>query len=336
MEIPPTFEMIMLCLLSIAVPAALWLGAMLRAERSKLAQQHAVLDRIENIARMGHWHFDPVRNTQHWSAQMCRIYGLDTIITPDQELRRELDRDGGDFLRQTLQEHAETRESFRIEYDIIRPDRAERLLRMDAMNTFDGQTNLRFVDAVVTDVTDEYQQTMKLAEEKSAALELALTDPLTGLANRRRMMAEIDRQIMICRQHFEERDRNLSLIVFDLDHFKTVNDTFGHQAGDKVLQRIAEITLEHVRDGDVVGRVGGDEFVWLLPDACAEIASNAAIRLRRAIAAGSGLDGIPPITASAGHATWIAGDTGLSLFAGADAALYGAKRAGRNQVRMAA
>ena len=340
MEILPQFYTILLgILLSAAAAAALVLAVRLRMTRGRLMQQFAILNRIESLAQMGHWHYDPVRGTQYWSPQMCRIYGIEDSAEAAGSTGHQLDRNGGDFLWQTLRDHAEARGVFRIEYDIIGTGGAERLLRMDALNAFDSHGSLRYVDAVISDVTDEYHHTRQLAADKAAALQvaaearaLAMTDPLTGLANRRKAMGEIDQRILQCRQE----GRKLSLIIFDLDHFKSINDGFGHQAGDAVLQRIAAIAMAQIRDSDLVARVGGEEFIWLLPDACSDIASNAAERLRRAIEAGSGLSGMPPVTASVGYASWQPGDTSLTLFAGADAALYQAKEAGRNQVRMAA
>lgn len=337
--LPQFYAIPLVILLCIAKVGVIFLTVTLRLTRGRLAQQYAILNRIENLAKLGHWHYDPVRETQYWSPQMRRIYGIEDRAEVAGSTGHQLDRTGGDFLWQTLRDHAEARDVFRIEYDIIGPDGAERLLRMDALNAFDGNGKLRYVDAVISDVTAEYRQTRQLAAEKTAALELAaearalaMTDPLTGLANRRKAMAEIDRRILQCRQE----GRKLSLIIFDLDHFKSINDGFGHQAGDEVLKRIAGIALSQVRDSDLVGRVGGEEFIWLLPDAGCEIAANAAERLCRAIEASSGSPEVPPVTASIGYAVWQPGDTSLTLFAAADAALYRAKDAGRNQVRMAA
>ncbi len=340
MEILPQFYAISLgILLCAAVAAVHFLAVTLRMTRARLAQQHAILNRIESLAKMGHWHYDPVRGTQYWSPQMRRIYGIEDSAEAAGSTGHQLDRNGGDALWRSLRDHAEARDVFRIEYDIIGPEGAERLLRMDALNAFDGNGTLRYVDAVISDVTDEYRQTRQLAEEKTEALELAaearvlaMTDPLTGLANRRKAMAEIDQRILQCRQD----GGKLSLIIFELDHFKSINDGFGHQAGDEVLKRIAGIALSQIRDSDLLGRVGGEEFIWLLPDACCEIAGNAAERLCRAIEASSRPSGVPPVTASVGYAIWQPGDTSLTLFAAADAALYRAKEAGRNQVRMAA
>lgn len=102
------------------------------------------------------------------------------------------------------------------------------------------------------------------------------------------------------------------------------------------MRRIAAITREQVREGDIVDRMGGEEFVWVLPGANLELARVAADRLRLAIAAGSASGEVPPVTVSIGIASALSGDTGLSLFGRADEALYDAKNAGRNTVRMAA
>lgn len=126
------------------------------------------------------------------------------------------------------------------------------------------------------------------------------------------------------------------MIAFDIDHFKQVNDRFGHAAGDKVLQRVAEIACGEARASDLVGRIGGEEFVWILPDAGLDVARGAALRLRRAIERGSGNVELPTVTASIGFATWAQGDDTASLLARADAALYAAKGAGRNKVKQAA
>jgi diguanylate cyclase (GGDEF)-like protein len=172
---------------------------------------------------------------------------------------------------------------------------------------------------------------MALATARRAQ-ELANTDPLTGLANRRYAMTEIDRAIMLARKH----KTALSLIVLDLDHFKAVNDTHGHVAGDRVLSKVARLAQLVVPDGGMAARFGGEEFVILLPDGGPHEACAFAEKLRWTIESGSAVENVPGVTASIGYASFEASDTSLTLFARADAALYEAKTAGRNQIRMAA
>lgn len=144
------------------------------------------------------------------------------------------------------------------------------------------------------------------------------TDPLTGLANRRRLDVEL--QTAVDRAH---RTRSpLAVAVLDIDHFKSVNDTRGHDEGDRLLLAAAHAWSAQLRPGDVLARQGGDEFVVVLPGSSREDALATARRLVAAMPAGS--------TASAGVAGLGEADSVSALMRRADGALYEAKRAGRN------
>jgi two-component system, cell cycle response regulator len=157
----------------------------------------------------------------------------------------------------------------------------------------------------------------------------ALTDDLTGLANRRYGARQLEREVALGVRH----GRLLALVRIDVDHFKAINDTHGHQAGDQVLAEVAQRLAGAVRGGDELARWGGDEFVAILPGTDKAGALRAAERLRAAAAvapiqaAGTALD----VTVSVGWADW-EGDTPDDLLARADRALYRAKDTGRNQV----
>jgi diguanylate cyclase (GGDEF)-like protein len=154
----------------------------------------------------------------------------------------------------------------------------------------------------------------------------ATTDPLTGLKNRGAIMERL-------RLMLDDVMRNGAVCMLDLDHFKRINDELGHAAGDDCLRRISEVALGAVRAGDVVGRIGGEEFLLVMPGAASDAAMMVAERLRQAIQF-SGLrhsDGAP-VTGSIGVATANVGDTPETLLARADGALYEAKRTGRNKI----
>jgi two-component system, cell cycle response regulator len=157
----------------------------------------------------------------------------------------------------------------------------------------------------------------------------ALTDDLTGLANRRHGAHQLEREVALCVRH----GRLLSLVRVDVDHFKSINDTHGHQAGDSVLGEVARRLAGAVRGGDELARWGGDEFVAILPGTDKAGALRAAERLRAAVAAApveaAGMS--LAVTISAGWAHW-SGDTPDDLLARADRALYSAKEAGRDTV----
>ena len=177
-----------------------------------------------------------------------------------------------------------------------------------------------------------------LGRFRQAQIELERTasiDHLTGLANRREALTVLNRQIAISRRY----RRPLSLAIVDIDHFKKVNDTFGHPGGDEVLRRVAELSSEIMREHDLVGRLGGEEFIIVLPDADADAAMIACDRLRSTIAATALLletGQTLSVTLSAGIAQLEPGDNQDALLAKADDALYRAKAAGRDRVLLAA
>jgi diguanylate cyclase len=126
----------------------------------------------------------------------------------------------------------------------------------------------------------------------------------------------------------------LALAMLDIDHFKQINDRFGHLAGDQVLRMAAETILSQLRPYDLAGRFGGDEVVLLLPETTARQAECVVDRVRGAVASAAAVIGAGSVTVSAGISELGGGATGLDgLLAAADAALYEAKRAGRNQIR---
>lgn len=163
---------------------------------------------------------------------------------------------------------------------------------------------------------------------------VAATDSLTALLNRQAFEILL-RQAML---DAERSSRPLSLVLFDIDFFKEVNDRHGHLSGDHVLSAIAQLGREAVRENDIVARWGGEEFVILLRNCALENAFRLADKLRAAIAAHD--FALPPpsaaITASFGVAEYLSKESEAGLFARADKALYDAKAAGRNCVEVAA
>ena len=173
----------------------------------------------------------------------------------------------------------------------------------------------------------------KLREMLQRSVALAYTDTLTGVYNRRYMNAHLDRKIM----EIAETVKPVSVLMFDIDHFKRINDTHGHKAGDEVLVEMAQRVSRGVRDIDLVSRYGGEEFVIVMPDADVEVAVNVAERVRALVGDQpfevSGEAGALDVTISVGVATTRdPTETTESLIGRADEALYRAKGRGRNCV----
>ncbi len=162
----------------------------------------------------------------------------------------------------------------------------------------------------------------------------ALLDGLTGLANRRSCEETLNAELA----RSERFPGPLALVITDLDDFKEVNDRYGHQAGDVVLREFATLLRESVRDIDLAGRWGGEEFLLVLPGTDLEGAAHVADRIRRALAGRIVLsvDGEPiSVTASFGVAAHPEAQSASALFSAADSALYEAKRTGKNRVSVA-
>lgn len=171
------------------------------------------------------------------------------------------------------------------------------------------------------------ERTADLERANEELTRLARHDPMTGLLNRRGFTERLRSAL----SHAERRRSPLAMVIVDADHFKRINDTFGHDAGDETLKRIAEALRVRLRESDVVARLGGEEFVLLLPDTSPESARLVADDIVATIAAIE-IPGVGRVTVSCGVSAVSLGlDDGTAALRHADEALYRAKAAGRNR-----
>lgn len=189
-----------------------------------------------------------------------------------------------------------------------------------AMHQESGLANLSLARANVS-----------LKQRETRIIEISLTDALTGVGNRHKMELAMAEEIARTRRH----GVRLCAAMVDVDHFKSVNDRYGHGAGDAVLRRLGTLLREQTRPNDIVARYGGEEFVVLMPHTALAGAVVVAERIRTVLA-GEVIAPVPePVTASFGVAELLAAEGGEAFLARADRALYAAKREGRNRVAMA-
>lgn len=189
-----------------------------------------------------------------------------------------------------------------------------------------------FVASATRSLAQALETAWRLKHEMELAHRLAMvascTDELTTLNNRRAFFDQARAQHALCRG----QRRLVAVLMLDIDHFKQINDTFGHAAGDQVLQRIGAVIKAALREDDIAGRLGGEEFAVLLPDTPQAAACDIAERLRAAIAQVN-VSAEHRVTASIGVACASANDTELdTLLSGADKAMYRAKATGRDRV----
>ena len=283
--------------------------------------------------------FNGKHNLKHVTNQAQALEAATEAINPFELVIVSFDKEHYDGLRlcSQLKSMEATRQTPILV--IVEPDDHKSLLRALDMGVNDYL--MRPVDrqellARVNTQVRRWRYAERLRASVKASIEMAITDALTGLYNRRYLETHLGNMI----EHYINRGKALSVISVDVDFFKAINDTYGHDVGDKVLQELASRLRQNTRSIDLCCRVGGEEFIMVLPGTSTELAMTIAERLRKAIGQKSFAVGLPqlvPVTASLGIATLLGVEDSLEkLLKRADTALYKAKREGRNRVVLAA
>lgn len=298
------------------------------------------LEMSEHLAGVGHWRLNLTNDHLFWSDEVYRIHGVEPglpiSVASAMEFYHVDDRDRiNDLITHTI----ETNVPYEFQAKIRRQDGEIRhLFSRGEVEVANGRAIAIF--GICRDITEQVMTTRELAEARvqaesdaKTAMELAETDVLTSIANRRKAMAVLNAEVA----RAEATGSPLSIALLDIDHFKSVNDRLGHAGGDEVIRRIAQTCVATLRGTDFVGRLGGEEFVLILPGSDTDVAVMVAERVRKAIEKleWAPLD-LPGVTVSIGLTNHGPGRDGDSLLQEADAALYRAKREGRNRLRMAA
>lgn len=220
--------------------------------------------------------------------------------------------------------------SFRGELEYFCRDGSTIWAEVIALPMFDAQGNFQKLLGVSRDISERKRFERQLLEANQELERLAITDGLTGIWNRRHLETRIEQEIARSDRYGEP----LSLILCDLDHFKTINDRFGHQCGDQVLIEFCRRVQQQLRSSDGFGRWGGEEFMILLPCSDAIAARALADKLRQVIGA-TPFDPIGTVTSSFGVAQRRPKEPEGEWLQRVDEQLYAAKAAGRNRVVMA-
>lgn len=323
------FQAYLLALFAASLPIATLLAARRRLV-SELGARMRLLEMAESAARVGHWRLDRDATGPTWSRETYRIHGLDegTPIS----LGAALDFyhvDDRQRVEALVAEAIEHERPFEFTARIVRPSGEIRHVLSRGEIDRQDRAGVPGVFGIVQDITAQKLQQAALEEATRAALVLADTDQLTGIANRRRTSAVLAEALAAA----DAGTGPVAVAILDVDHFKRVNDTLGHQTGDAVLKDVAALIGAQLRITDTVGRFGGEEFVVILPNTSADQALMIAERVRAAIETTTHA---PAVTVSIGVAEHNPGETIESLIKRADKAMYRAKRDGRNALRLAA
>ena len=234
-----------------------------------------------------------------------------------------------DKTRYQIRQAMRQQKSIRTQILNYAKDGTDLWLDINFVPLFDESGALIYYAAIERDLTEHKKLQFELED-------MARTDSLTRLANRPAFMERANSEFSRARRY----SRSLSVIMIDIDHFKSINDQHGHAAGDEVLRQLGQHCSSRLRDSDFLGRIGGEEFVLLLPDTAQDSAYHVAERMREQLSKTSIVldNGITlGITASFGVAAMNQEDADFNaILQRADTAMYEAKHGGRNQVKTAA
>ncbi|NJO13756.1 MAG: diguanylate cyclase [Rhizobiales bacterium] len=336
----------------ISLLCAAWPLSALMAAKEKLiaryAEANTYLKLAESTANVGHWYVSNDYTSLTWSEEVYRIHGIapsaikfDGALNLKEPTSLKLYHpDDREAVRAVLLKAIDSHEGFNYTARIVRPDGSVRHVssighpRYDANGAFEG------LFGTFHDITEQTEmlEALQIARtealhEASIAQRLAETDDLTGIANRRKIMTNLQRAGRSARRN----KTPLTIAIFDIDHFKDVNDQHGHQVGDEVLKRVATIVGSQLDPAHSVGRLGGEEFLVILPGETSDSGYMIVEHLRELIASEVwDLGGLKTVTVSAGLASFCASSGVEDALRRADGALYKAKECGRNALRSAA
>jgi diguanylate cyclase (GGDEF)-like protein/PAS domain S-box-containing protein len=296
----------------------------LREESAANRELVRTLEKAQEIGNLGYWKAGLNKGYLYWSDKVFEIFGVSRdTFTPSVEAFRSFVHPEDSEKVEASHEKARQTGLHDVEHRIIQPDGSVRWVHERADYTSLGEDQLLI--GTVRDITDQKTQEAQLRE-------LSLTDPLTQIHNRRVFMDRLTESYEL----FHRRGITTAVIMLDIDHFKSVNDTYGHGAGDEVIRRVARILVESVRESDVPCRIGGEEFGLLLPGTEAAEAFELAERLRDESATHvytPGRGASFSITLTAGVSVFLdQDDHPEQALQRADAALYEGKAKGRSRV----
>ncbi|MHA6317056.1 sensor domain-containing diguanylate cyclase [Altererythrobacter sp. CAU 1778] len=319
-------------------------GAAILADRNRRAAElrnsRDLLQTAAEISNMGHWRYVIATETIEWSRQTYTICGYlpGRAVTLHNAIEAYHPEDRT-RVSAIVSEAIQNQTGFEFEARVVHPDGTVRVVASRGEVEMEDD-RVAAIFGVLIDITeraellDNLQHARKEAEARAHSAAVAAdTDALTGAANRRKAMRFLDATIADA----EAGADRFAVILLDADHFKAINDTCGHVVGDLVLKEIAIACDRCLRPTDLFARIGGEEFLAVLPGADRHYATMIAERLRQAVTQISLTEcGVDEISISLGVTVYQPGADATYLLQSADTALYDAKNSGRNRYAVAA
>ena len=299
---------------------------------NQLRENGYILAESQRIGHIGSWHYDLKRQLS-WSDETYRIYRVspDSFTPTVEALVSLIHADDRQAMEAWITACAAGEKPGPLEFRIVTPDGSIRFLNGDGELQYDAENRPSHMVGLVQDISEYKNLELELRKSKAQFEEMSRMDPLSGLYNRRAFSEMVGTEFRRCKRFGSPA----SLLMIDIDHFKQINDTFGHEAGDRALVSLASTLKTMARTTDIPARYGGEEFLFLLIGANLSGAMETAERIREEVS----LVTIPSdsgdvrITVSIGVASFDDDDTDWNdALRRADLAMYRAKQLGRDKV----
>ena len=299
------------------------LEALVEQRTSELEEQNKKLLKAQHISSMGFWELDLENNKLYWSDEIFNIFEIDSnmfeasydgflnVIHPD-------DRDA---VNEAYSNSLQTKEDYFIEHRLLMKDGRIKWVKEECSTEFDDNGKPLISVGVVIDIT-----TLHITQQK--LLEQTYIDDLTKLNNRKSYNEKI-KQLL---SQYNRYKTPFSIIMYDIDDFKQINDTYGHSIGDDVLMDMSRLIKSHIRDTDYIFRVGGEEFVILLTETKIDKAKVVSEKIRNSVENDLKTVKDKKITISIGLSEVREDDNEDVIYVRVDELLYKAKNSGKNKV----
>jgi len=281
---------------------------------------------------LGHWYWNIQTNSVVFNTKKIQAMGYDRSELPErvtyQFFTDRLHPDDYERTMAAMKSHMRSEAKvYEVEYR-IKAKNGEWIWFYDRgkITQWDSDGKPLFAAGIVFDISEQKARETILTEHNRLLSEDARTDSLTGILNRKAILADLNGQMM----ESSTQKKPVSVVLVDIDHFKSINDTYGHVTGDMVLKEVTQAIRDVLRDRDSIGRYGGEEFLVILPETDLNQAIRAGERIRREIASRE-FSCSCPVTISGGVQTY-QGEDLMDLIHSADQKLYQAKQGGRNRM----
>ena len=279
--------------------------------------------KAEKLSKVGFWYLELPTDKLYWSAEIFKIFDMDSkSFKPSYEsFLNVIHPDDREIVSNAYTKSLENKNAYEIKHRLLMNDGSIKWVKEECETEFDKNGNPLISIGIVTDISKEMEYLQKIELQ-------SYIDELTKLHNRKSYNERIEELLSLKKR----KQTPFSMIIYDIDNFKYINDTYGHKVGDTVLIKMSELVKTHLRESDYLFRIGGEEFIILLTETNLGNAKNVASKICKSVEKNLTSITNNAITISAGVSEVNESDSEDTIFKRVDELLYKSKHSGKNKV----